>query len=248
MPTKKQWLNCNPNNFYYGQVLTKKDALRGFRQNDINQEIILDCFRKFKAFWEFGGDFSQPHVELASGNCSNGFFNCMEVLQHWKIRKVLAAKLAIEIRKIIGNTRIDAVIGSPMSAINLADDVAEYINAPLSVFAEKDPKNSGEMFFRFNLPKNSKVLQIEELITTAHTLNAVQAAVEKHNPNKIKWIPVVGTLIHRPNKLPVDYYGERRIVALVQKEIWNIEKGNCPLCKAGSPRVKPKQIWQKFQK
>ena len=65
------------------------------------------------------------------------------------------------------------------------------------------------------------------------------------NHEPIKWLPVVGTLVHRPPKLPVDYDGIE-VVPLIETEVWAVEQKDCPLCKIGSPRYRPKGNWKKL--
>jgi len=95
------------------------------------------------------------------------------------------------------------------------------------------------------IPKDVIVLQIEELITTSGTFKEVRRAVEDGNNEPVSWLSVVGTLVHRPSKLPVDYDGIK-IVSLIEKEVWAVEPSECPLCKIGSPRYRPKANWAKL--
>ncbi len=85
------------------------------------------------------------------------------------------------------------------------------------------------------------VLQIEELITTLGSATAVGKALLEKNP-KVQLIPVIGTLIHRPAVLPVSNDGPK-IVAVIEKQVSAWDPSECPYCKVGSKRVKPKTNW-----
>ncbi|MEW5907664.1 MAG: hypothetical protein AB1643_00560 [Patescibacteria group bacterium] len=158
-----------------------------------------------------------------------------------------------KIRKIIAyskiDTRVDWVIGSPMAGITFAHDVARAISAPINMCVEKDPtdpKGKKMIWKRMAIPEGDSVLQIEELTTTAHTLNEVERAIREGNPNPVNFLPYVGILVHRPPKLPIDYYGKRLIVALIEKEIWAVPPEECALCKQGSKRLRPKTHWKEL--
>jgi len=70
----------------------------------------------------------------------------------------------------------------------------------------------------------------------------VRRAVQEGNGEPVNFLSLVGALVHRPPKLPVDY-GDRRVIALIEKEIWAVDPKDCPLCLAGSVRYRPKTHW-----
>jgi len=115
-------------------------------------------------------------------------------------------------------------------------------------FAEKDqedPKGKkmkwGE---RFSIPEGQAVLQVEELVTTSGTFQEVKQAIEQAPHQKpVNIMPIVAALVHRPPKLSIQYPGDVRVVALVEKEVWAVKPEECPLCAAGSKRVRPKSNW-----
>ena len=217
-----------------------------FRNITVFQAEILRWFELCDAAWYHSGNPKDPHAELTSGLCSNGFFDCLRVLKYINLSDILAHQLAREIRVAIGNQQIDWVIGSPMAGITFAHDVARALGAPINMFVEKDPNNPGEMLWnRTVIPEGANVLQVEELTTTAKTLDAVQRAVDQGNPYPVNWIPRIGILVHRPPS-SVDYYGEREVISLIEKEVWAVPRDKCLLCEAGSKRVRPKTHWKEL--
>ncbi|MFH1863592.1 MAG: hypothetical protein ABIJ85_01590 [bacterium] len=220
-----------------------------FKKEVILIDEILSWFSLLDASWIHSGDPKDPHAELTSGWCSNGFFDCLRVLKYINLSDILADQLGKKIRKIIDYTKVDWVIGSPMAGITFAHDVARAIDAPINMCVEKDPadpKGKRMMWKRMAIPEGDWVLQIEELTTTAHTLNEVERAIREGNPNPVNFLPYVGILVHRPPKLPVDYYDQRIVVALIEKEIWAVPPEECPLCKQGSKRLRPKTNWKEL--
>jgi len=218
-----------------------------FENRIISEDEILEFFNACDAYWMHNDDTSKPHAELTSGLCSNGFFDCIRVLKYVNLSEILANQLALKIRNVIGNQKIDWVIASPMAGITFGHDVARALDASIFMFTEKDPINKGKMIWnRVTIPEDATVLQIEELTTTAKTLNAVQDAVNTGNKTPVNWLPYVGIFVHRPVTLPIAYYGDRKVISLIEKEIWAIEQNECSLCKAGSQRFKPKANWNEL--
>jgi len=98
------------------------------------------------------------------------------------------------------------------------------------------------LWARMKIPAGAKALQIEELITTSGAMTEVRRAVEEGNGEPVNFLPIVGALVHRPPRLSADY-GDRKVIAVIEKEIWAVDPKDCPLCKAGSPRYRPKTHW-----
>lgn len=218
---------------------------RFFIDKDLSEEQILQWFDLCDAAWVHDGNPQKPHAELTSGKCSNGFFDCNRVLKYPRFNKILAFHIARKLRTNgLIKANVDWVIGSPYAGITISYDVADFFNA-IHAFPEKDPsdpKGKKMIWRRLVIPKGAKVLQIEELITTSGTFQEVRRAVEEGNSEPIEFLPEIGVLVHRPPKLPADY-NNRKVIALLEKEVWAVEPDECPLCRAGSKRLKPKANW-----
>jgi len=244
----------------YKPIIKTREELLLLRENPFGltrlpEEEIFHWFSLLEAGWTHDGDPKMPHAELTSGLCSSGFFDCLRVLKYVNLSEILAHQLALklldECMKDGGFPGVQWVLGSPMAAITFAHDVAKFTGVPINMFLEKDPSNSKRLLWnRMVIPEDEPILQVEELITTAHTTNEVERAVREGNvregsPNPVTFAPYVGALVHRPPKM-VEKYGDRKIVALISKEVWAGTPDQCPLCKAGSARVRPKQNWAKL--
>lgn len=217
-----------------------------FRGQNLPTEEILRWFGVCEAYWSHNGDARAPHALLTSGKHSNAFFDCLRVLEYVNLSEILANQLAIQIRSVIGRQKVDWVIASPMAGITFGHDVARALGATRFFFTEKDPADKDKMLWnRRSIPAGETVLQIEELITTAKTLNAVQSAVDAGNKYPVTWLPYIGTLVHRPEKLDAgggrQRYGQRHVIALIEQEVWTAEQKDCPLCVHGSVAIRPKQ-------
>lgn len=192
---------------------------------------------------------NKPHAILTSDKHSNGFINCLKALKFVNISQIFAYHLARKIRVEIGDQKIDWVIASPMAGITFGHDVARFLEASIFMFTEKDPADKDRMLWKREIiPANANVLQIEELITTAKTTNMVQDAINESNGNEFNWIPVVGTLVLRPDKLPMTHVKGRKVIPLLEKEIWSVVENECRLCVTGSEALKAKTVenWAKL--
>lgn len=221
---------------YDDELLTASDILRWFENED--------------AYWIYEGEPSpeKAHAELTSGLCSNGFLDCLLVLRYPNVAEILGRQLARHRQAGGWAKQVDWVVSSSYAAITFGHEVAKALGA-IFMLVEKDPadpKGKRMVWRRMTIPAGAKVLQIEELITTSGTFKEVRRAVEEGQPNDpVDFIPTVGVLVHRPPKLSVEYDG-RRVIALIEKEIQAFKPEECPYCKVGSPRYRPKTHWDKL--
>ena len=217
---------------------------------DLSQKEILMILEACDAVWIHDGDPRKPHVELTSGLCSNAYFNLSKVLQYPNIVQILAHQLTRKLsEKGITWSEVDWVVGSPYAAITFSFEVARQLGV-LHGFCEKAKEDPKKMVWkRFEISEGQRVLQVEELITTSSTFRKVRKAIEEGNPLKVEFLPIIGTIVHRPPKLPVEYEIDRekiKIVALVEKEVFATQPEKCPLCKKGSKRLRPKENWKEL--
>jgi len=212
----------------------------------MTEEELLKIFKEKDACWMHNGDPKKPHAQLTSGKCSNGFFDCMRVLKDPELCRLLAEELTEKLKRE-GILHVDWVIGSPYAAITFSYEVASNLGA-LHAFPEKSREDKNKMVWkRFSIPEGATILQVEELITTAKTFREVRRAVTEENEDPVDFLPIVATIIHRPPKLPAEHDGTE-IISLLEKEVWAVEQKDCPLCKKGSKRYRPKTHWAELTK
>jgi len=222
---------------------------REFDNKILSEKDILYWYELCDAVWLHDGDPEKPHAELISGMCSNGYFDCTRILCYPNICEILARQLVQKLKKEIPFSikEVDWVLDSAYAAITFSYEVAKDLGATHG-FVEKeptDPKGKYMVWRRQTIPAYAQVLQVEELITTAGTMNEVKRAVEEGNSEPVTFLPIVGALVHRPPQLLADS-GDRKIIALIEREIWAVQSQDCPLCKAGSPRYRPKTHWKEL--
>lgn len=203
--------------------------------------VLRHIFEVCGALWIHSGNPKAPHAELTSGYCSDGYIDTLRVLKYSNLRAIFAYELAGEIRKYYGGP-IDWVIGSDHAGATFSARVSEYFNAmdEFTVKVPNDEKIKTQSAERIDIQPGEVVLQVEELVTTAVTLEAVRYGIRQAKGNDVTFAPFVATLIHRSEEKVIE--GSPIIfLAHFDIQVWKPE--DCPLCAGGSKRVKPKTNW-----
>lgn len=197
------------------------------------------------ALWLHSGNPKDPHAELTSGNCSDGFVDTLRVLRYANLCEIMAAQLVRVFDAHFGGSHNghcpDWVVGSDHAGATLSFAVAAALLAQHD-FTEKGPDKT-QIWKRFAIQPDETVLQVEELITTTGTLQAVREGIRAGNPTPVRFAPVSLTLVHRS---PTYLFEGGPILYFVHYDInvWKPEQ--CPLCAGGSERVRPKQNWARL--
>jgi len=119
---------------------------KSFDRGVIEIKTILKWFDACDAYWMHDGDIKNPHAELTSGMCSNGFFDCLRILKYVNLSEILANQLARKIRDEIGKQKVDWVIASPMAGITFGHDVARALKASVFMFTKKIRNRKAKCF------------------------------------------------------------------------------------------------------
>lgn len=221
-----------------------------FEGKRLSSEIFLGWLRAADAIWMYPGEPSpsDPHAELTSGLCSDGFVDVTRLLCHPNVSEILARHLAGDVQRALSETglspKVDWVVSSAYAAITFGHDVARALGARFG-YTEKDgedPERKRMLWRRLELPSDVVVLQVEELITTMGTTEAVRRAVEEGNAAQVNFLPLVATFVHRPQDLRASE--AKGIVSLVDLEIRTYSPEDCPMCAVDSVRLRPKSNWE----
>lgn len=215
------------------------------RDKTFTEAEITHILKLCDALWLHSGNPTDPHAELTSGKCSNGFVDVLRAIRYTNLCQIFAKQLKEKIEAKLNEygfqEQIDWVIGSDHAGAAFSQDVASFMYAQHD-FTEKGPDKT-QIWKRFTIEPNETVLQVEELMTTAGTLNAVRAGIRNGNPYPVKFAPLVGVMVHRSNVYEVE---RTPVVYLIHYDIKVWEPNKCPLCAAGSERLRPKQNWAKL--
>jgi orotate phosphoribosyltransferase len=183
------------------------------------QEDILELFKK-------SGALLEGHFRLSSGLHSNRYIQCALVLQHPRAAEQLGAELAARLRHLGAS-----VVAAPaLGGILVAHEVARALGVR-AIFTER---HEGVMTLRrgFSLAADESALVVEDVLTTGLSTRETIQCVEQAGGK----VAGAGALIDRSGGT-VDLGLPR--AALVTLEIQNYNPAECPLCKSGSPAIKP---------
>ena len=166
------------------------------------------------------------HFKLSSGLHSEKYLQCAIVLQH----PVIAEKLAKTLAEKFAGQKIDVVVGPALGGVTWAYEVARALGVR-GIFTERD---EGKMTLRrgFSVNEGEKVLVVEDVVTTGGSTKEVIDVIKTFGGLVVG----VGSVIDRSDK-PVDFGVTFK--SLAKLDVKTFKEHECPLCKAGTPAVKP---------
>jgi len=185
----------------------------------VEDREILEIFRRYEALLE-------GHFILSSGLHSDRYIQCALVLQHPEV----AAQLGRELARKLGETGASVVAAPALGGILVAHEVARALHLR-ALFTERQ---DGRMVLRrgFSLSPGEPTLVVEDVITTGGSTRETIAAVEQAGGKVV----AAGSLVDRSGG--ATDLGLPR-AALLTLTVQNYEPEHCPLCRAGTPAVKP---------
>ncbi len=216
---------------------------------------------KHGALWCHNGKPDRPHALLTGGNHTDCYFNIGVVGENPSLLDDAAADLVdLLVHRGLELHTVDRVIGPAMGAITLADAVARNISKPrdsddpsnrkprkfdvpcLTGYTEKRVRREGDrdikimLLSRLKLRPNERVLIVDDVRSRGHTANLTAQAVTDAGGTVL---PYRGMLVNRSGEQKVDGI---ELVALVSKKKFPMyPPDECPLCKAGSTALRPKE-------
>lgn len=187
---------------------------------------IIDSEQYLLSIFQETGALLEGHFQLTSGLHSSRYLQCALVLAHPRHAEGVGRAIASH----FAGEEITSVVAPAIGGIIVAHEAARALGAR-AMFTERE---AGQMTFRrgFKLSEGERVLVVEDVVTTGgstrETIDAVTSAGGK----------VVGaaSLVDRSGGA-VDV-GVRR-VAIMTLDVPAYAPSDCPLCREGTPAVKP---------
>ena len=186
----------------------------------------MDQEKAVRVFKECGA-FLQGHFLLTSGLHSPGYLQCALVCQRPKVCADLCKELAGE----FAGQKVDVVIGPAMGGIVLAYELARALNAR-GIFMERG--DDGRMTLRrgFAINPGEKVVVAEDVMTTGGSAAEIVELTEKAGA-------VVVGVVSLVDRGGAKRFEGRRVASALKVELPTYKPEECPLCKQGTPAVKP---------
>jgi len=191
---------------------------------------MADVDPVLSAFHETGA-YLRGHFRLTSGLHSPEYLQCALVLQHPKHAEHFGEKLAAEFRRMAAPAKIGIVASPAIGGLIIGHEVARALGARF-IFTERDA--SGKMVLRrgFSVTAGEAAVVVEDVVTTGGSLREVVDILREAGVRVV----AAGSIIDRSGGT-ADLGVPR--VALKTLEVVAYREEDCPMCRAGSPVVKP---------
>jgi len=166
----------------------------------------------------------EGHFLLSSGRHSNRYCQCAKLLQY----PDRAAKVLSVVVEKLKDTPVDIVVGPAMGGIIVAYELGRQLGVP-AIFTERE---EGKMTLRrgFEVQSGQRILITEDVVTTG------KSSLETIDALKPFGVEIVGiACIANRSKEDIGY----PVFDAIKLDIESWESENCPLCKQGTPVVKP---------
>lgn len=135
----------------------------------MTEEEVLHAFRASEALLE-------GHFILSSGRHSAHYLQCARVLMNPELASELARALAQKIPREI-RSRIETVVSPAMGGLIIGHEMGRALGRD-AIFLER-PEGTFELRRGFRLKKGTKVLMVEDVVTTGLSSREAIAAVER---------------------------------------------------------------------
>ena len=183
----------------------------------------LAVLRKTKALLE-------GHFVLSSGLHSPQYVQCAKLLSYPKKSEEFCKSLSTKIKKKF--KKIDIILSPAMGGIVIGYIVGNLLNKE-TIFCERV---NGKFILRrgFSIKKNSKVLIVEDVITTGKSSLECARLVKKYKSKIVGY----ACLINRSSKLNLKIK-DKNIVSQIKLEIPTYKKNDLPIKLKKIPITKP---------
>jgi len=183
------------------------------------EQYLLSIFQQTGALLE-------GHFQLTSGLHSPRYLQCALVLQYPEHAEEVGRALAAH----FSGESISAVVAPAIGGIIVAHETARALGVR-ALFTEREA-NAMRLRRGFHIEDGERVLVVEDVVTTGGSTRETIEAVT----NAGGVVVGAGSVVDRSDGA-VDV-GKRR-VALLTLDVPAYDPAECPLCKQGTPAVKP---------
>ena len=173
------------------------------------------------AMYEDAGALLNGHFILSSGRHSARYLQSALVLMNINN----ATALATELISKVNADEIDMVVSPAIGGLVIGQEVARLMNKPY-IFTER---KEGEMQLRrgFTIPDGTKLLVVEDVITTGGSVCECMAVVREHGGEPVKVLAVVDRAPGADGRFDVPY------ATAIELDVETYAADDCPLCKEG---------------
>jgi len=160
----------------------------------------------------------EGHFVLSSGLHSSKYIQCAKLLSHPNKAEIICKSLANKIKKSFN--KIDLILAPAMGGIIIGYEIGRILKKE-TIFCERV---NGKFVLRrgFNIRKNSKVLIIEDVITTGKSSMECVKLINKAKARLVGF----ATIIDRSNKKNLKI--KKRIISHLKIDVPTYKKNQLP--------------------
>ena len=159
----------------------------------------------------------EGHFILSSGLHSNKYIQCAKLLSHPAKSEKICSSLCEKIKSNF--KKIDIILSPAIGGIVVGYEVARQLNTR-AIFSERV---DGKMFLRrgFNIPENSNVLIVEDVITTGKSVLECSKIVKSSKSQLLGYACLI-------NRFSKDLLNEEKIVSQIKFKIDTFKNNELP--------------------
>ena len=159
----------------------------------------------------------EGHFILSSGLHSDKYIQCARLLSHPKKAEIICSSLIEKIN--INFKNINIVLSPALGGIVVGYEIGRQLKIQ-SIFAER---SNGKMILRrgFNIPKNSNVLIVEDVITTGKSATECAELVSENKANLLGY----ACIIDRSNS---EILIKKKIISQIEFPIMTYKENEIP--------------------
>lgn len=182
---------------------------------------------KVMELFEKSGAVLHGHFVLTSGLHSDTYMQCAKLFEHGDIAESLCKQAAEKLK----GYNADVIVSPAVGAIIFGYELGKQLGIP-NMFAEREKDGNFALRRGFELEKGSKVIVAENVVTTGGSVKEVIDLIRALGSDVV----AVAEVVDRSGG-KVDFGVPNE--ALLQIDVKTYKPEECPLCKAGTPAVKP---------
>ncbi|RLL51347.1 orotate phosphoribosyltransferase [Mariprofundus sp. EBB-1] len=177
--------------------------------------------QEMMAMYEDAGALLNGHFILSSGRHSARYLQSALVLMDIGNATALAAELISK----VDSDAIDMVVAPAIGGLVIGQEVARLMNKPF-IFTER---KEGEMQLRrgFTIPTGTKLLVVEDVITTGGSVCECIAVVREHGGEPVQIVAVVDRAPAAVGRFDVPY------ATALELDVETYPADACPICTEG---------------
>lgn len=217
-------------------------------EKPLTSEEIKICLEAFGTLWLYQGkpDKDRPHVKLTSGKHSDGYADVGSLLKsNPAVRRAMAfslcERLSVSYRWL---STIEFVVGADTSSTLLAEDVARILKVKhLRMIKVEDEQGKRQIWHPDNPPihEHERILQVEDLITTAISSLQVREGIRLGNPGvEISYMQYLPVIVDRSDcDKRITFVERSNTLSLIRLDIRSYDPTpkDCPYCAVGSEAI-----------